>query len=94
MVSFSFNLFKAFIFGRINFKNTHIVYSSSPDLFTSLISHFIARRNKALHYFEIRDIWPLSQKVLHNFSSNNLLIKILSRIELFLYKKVIFNITT
>ena len=87
MVSFSFNLFKAFIFGRINFKNTQIVYSSSPDLFTSLISHFIARRNKALHYFEIRDIWPLSQKVLHNFSSNNLLIKILSRIELFLYKK-------
>ena len=43
MVSFSFNLFKAFIFGRINFKNTHIVYSSSPDLFTSLIAHFIAK---------------------------------------------------
>lgn len=86
MISFSFNLFKAFILRKINFTNIKVVYSSSPDLFTSFVSHFIAKRNKALHYLEIRDIWPLSQQILHNFSSNNFLIKILSKIEIFLYK--------
>ena len=86
MTSFSFNLFKAFIFRQINLKDIGVVYSSSPDLFTSLVSYLIARRNKARHYFEIRDIWPLSQQVLHNFSRNNVLIKILSKIEFFLYE--------
>lgn len=86
MISFSFNLFKAFIFGKINLKNIKVVYSSSPDLFTSLVAHLIAKSNNALHYFEIRDIWPLSQQILHNFSRNNVLIKILSKIEIFLYK--------
>ncbi len=42
---------------------------------------------KAPHYFEVRDIWPLSQQILHNFDKKNIVIRILTKIELFLYKK-------
>jgi hypothetical protein len=42
---------------------------------------------KVPHYFEIRDIWPLSQQILHNFDKKNIVILVLSSIELFLYQK-------
>lgn len=87
MTSFSLSLFIFFMFKKINIKNVKLVYSSSPDLFTSLVAYFIAKMKKALHYFEVRDIWPLSQQILHNFDKKNILIRILTNIELFLYQK-------
>lgn len=85
MTSFSLSLFMFFFFKKINFKNIKVVYSSSPDLFTSFVSQWIANKKKALHFFEIRDIWPLSQQVLHNFNDKNILINILMYIERYLY---------
>ena len=70
MISFSLSLF-IFMFKKINIKNVKLVYSSSPDLFTSLVCSLYCKKKKALHYFEIRDIWPLSQQILHNFDKNN-----------------------
>ncbi|MDC0917541.1 hypothetical protein OAQ61_00325 [Candidatus Marinimicrobia bacterium] len=93
MISFSTSLFFAFFLRKIKLDKVKIVYSSSPDLFTSYVSYYIARKNKAKHYFEIRDIWPLSQQILHNFNKNNILIKILSKIEFFLYKNSDFLIS-
>lgn len=87
MISFSFSLFIFFMFKKINIKNVKLVYSSSPDLFTSLVAHLIAKMKKVPHYFEIRDIWPLSQQILHNFDKKNIVILVLSSIELFLYQK-------
>lgn len=87
MTSFSLSLFIFFIFKKINIKNVKLVYSSSPDLFTSLVAYCIAKMKKAPHYFEVRDIWPLSQQILHNFDKKNILIRILANIELFLYQK-------
>lgn len=87
MISFSFSLLIFFMFRKINIKNVKLVYSSSPDLFTSLVAHLIAKMKKAPHYFEIRDIWPLSQQILHNFDKKNIAIRVLSNIELFLYQK-------
>ena len=87
MISFSLSLFIFFMFKKINIKNVKLVYSSSPDLFTSLVAHWIAKMKKAPHYFEVRDIWPLSQQILHNFDKKNIVIRILTKIELFLYQK-------
>ena len=87
MTSFSLSLFIFFMFKKINIKNVKLVYSSSPDLFTSLVAYCIAKIKKAPHYFEVRDIWPLSQQILHNFDKKNILIRILTNIELFLYQK-------
>ena len=87
MTSFSLSLFIFFMFKKINIKNVKLVYSSSPDLFTSLVAYCIAKMKKAPHYFEVRDIWPLSQQILHNFDKKNILIRILTNIELFLYQK-------
>ena len=47
---------------------------------------FMQKKTGAKHFFEIRDIWPLSQEVLHGFNSNNLIIRLLRFIELYLYK--------
>ena len=87
MASFSMNLFYLTITNRIPVKNIDLVYSSSPDLFTCLAGYFFAKKNKAKYFFEIRDIWPLSQIVLHGFSKNHPMVMILSFIERFLYKK-------
>ena len=85
MTSFSLNLFIFFTF-KSKIENVKYIYSSSPDLFSSLAAHVYAKKTGAKHFFEIRDIWPLSQEVLHGFNSNNLIIRLLRFIELYLYK--------
>lgn len=92
MTSFSFNLFIFFLF-KLRIKNVKCVYSSSPDLFSSLAAHYYAKKVGAKHFFEIRDIWPLSQEVLHGFNSKNLIIRLLRFIELYLYKNVDYIIS-
>ena len=68
MISFSKIFSFDFIFGKIALKKVDIVYASSPDLFSSLVAYYIAKRKKAKFILEIRDIWPLSQISLHKFS--------------------------
>ena len=87
MISFSKNLFFDFIFGKIVLKKVDIVYASSPDLFSSLVAYYIAKRKKAKFILEIRDIWPLSQISLHRFSRKHPVILLLRFIEIFLLKK-------
>ena len=87
MISFSKNLFFDFIFGKIALKKVDIVYASSPDLFSSLVAYYIAKRKKAKFILEIRDIWPLSQISLHKFSPKHPVILLLRFIEIFLLKK-------
>lgn len=87
MTSFSFNLLKSYILGRIDIKKIDIVISSSPDLFTSLVSYYISKRNNSKFILEIRDIWPLSQIVHHKFSKKHPVIIVLKMIERFLHKK-------
>jgi hypothetical protein len=87
MISFSKNLFFAFLFRKIKLDRVDIVYASSPDLFSSLVAYYIAKRKKAKFILEIRDIWPLSQIVIHKFSPKHPVILLMRSIELFLLKK-------
>ena len=94
MISFSKNLFFTFFYNRIKLKDIDFILTSSPDLFTSIVSYYIAKRKKSKFILEIRDIWPLSQVVLHNFSFKNPLIILLRYIELFLHRKADHIIST
>ena len=49
MISFSKNLFFDFIFGKIALKKVDIVYASSPDLFSSLVAYYIAKRKSKIY---------------------------------------------
>ena len=86
MFNFSFNLFYYLFLNRRKHK-VDLVYASSPDLFTCLVSYLYSKSISAKFFLEIRDIWPLSQIEIHNFSRNHPLIFLLTKIEIFLHRK-------
>jgi len=62
-----------------------VVICSSPSLVAYLAAWFVARRCKAKLIFDVRDIWPLTLRVLGGYSNKNPLILVLSIIERFGY---------
>ena len=86
MFGFSFNLFKYLFFNK-KFGKVDYVIASSPDLFTGFISYLFAKKHLSKFIFEVRDIWPLSQIELHNFSKYHPMIIIFKFIENLLHRK-------
>jgi len=86
MFSFSINLFW-YLKKNSSKHNPDIIYASSPDLMTCLIAYYFSKKKQTKFVFEIRDIWPLSQIDLHNFSEKHPMIFFLKKIEIFLHKK-------
>lgn len=95
MFYFAINLFAKFFLGKIRFsRKIDYVFSSSPDLFTAFVGLIFAKFHRSKHILEIRDIWPLSQIVHHNFSNFHPLILFMKGIENFLYKNSDIIIST
>ena len=86
MLGFSFNLYK-YLFFKKNFQKIDYVIASSPDLFTAFVGYLFAKKKSSKFILEIRDIWPLSQIELHNFSRNHPMIILLKYLENFLHRK-------
>jgi hypothetical protein len=86
MVGFSFNLYK-YLFFKKNFQKIDYVIASSPDLFTAFVGYLFAKKKSSKFILEIRDIWPLSQIELHNFSRNHPMIILLKYLENLLHRK-------
>lgn len=86
MFSFSLNLFWYFK-KNPNKHNPDIIFASSPTLLSCLAAYYFSKKTRAKFIFEIRDIWPLSQVDLHNFSYKHPMIFILKKIEILLHKK-------
>lgn len=86
MFSFSINLFW-YLKKNSSKHNPDIIYASSPDLITCIVAYYFSKKKQAKFIFEIRDIWPLSQVDLHNFSEKHPMIFLLKKIEIFLHKK-------
>lgn len=63
-----------------------IIISTSPQFFSACAAFIISRIKKVPFIFELRDIWPESIKAV-GAMNDSLAIKILERIELFLYHK-------
>lgn len=63
------------------------VIGSSMHPFAALAGWWLARRYKAKFIFEVRDLWPQVLIDMGEMSEHNPIIKVLRRLELFLYRK-------
>jgi hypothetical protein len=86
MVSFSKNLYFFLAKNKSSIKANY-VYASSPDLLTCLVGYFYSKKISAKFIFEVRDIWPLSQVVLHGYSKFHPVVMFLRVIEKYLHRK-------
>lgn len=64
-----------------------IVIGSLMHPLAALLGYKVAKKRKAKFYFEERDLWPQSLIDLGKVSPRNPIVLILSKLELFLYKK-------
>lgn len=64
-----------------------VIYTSSPDLFVCLFAEVFALKYKIRKVLEIRDLWPESIVHYNRMSVKNPIIRILYRLEKWLYKK-------
>lgn len=71
---------------RIKSKPDYIIYSS-PSLLGVVSAYVLAKYYDAKLVFDVRDIWPLTLIELGGFSNRNPLIRSMSIIEKFAYKK-------
>ena len=85
-VQFPFNLMRSL---HRNYKAEipDIIYASSPELFSTYFSILFAKKHKLPIIVEIRDLWPESIVEYSNFSKKNIIIKLLYRLEEWIYFK-------
>jgi glycosyltransferase involved in cell wall biosynthesis len=67
-------------------KAPDLVISTSPQFFSACAAYGISRMKNKPFVFELRDIWPESIKAV-GAMKDSLVIRLLERIELFLYRK-------
>lgn len=63
------------------------ILASSLSVFSVISGWILSRRHNSRFSFEVRDIWPLSLIELGNYSPSNPLIRVISFIEKFGYKR-------
>jgi len=64
-----------------------VIIGSSPHLFAALSAEFLAKKFKKPFVLEIRDLWPESLVDLGRFTNRHPLIKLMKKIEIYLYRK-------
>jgi glycosyltransferase involved in cell wall biosynthesis len=64
-----------------------VIIASSPHPFAGFAGWFIARIRKAKFLFEVMDLWPQTLIDIAGYNKNNPVVKILFKIEQFLYDK-------
>jgi glycosyltransferase involved in cell wall biosynthesis len=83
IIEFPLRLFKV----SKTISKPDVIYTSSPDLFTALTAILIAKKFKIKVVVEIRDLWPESIVEYSKISKKNIIIKILYKLEKWIYKK-------
>lgn len=84
MISYSF---KALKLGKHRGESPDVVIGSLMHPLAAIVGYLVAKKHKSKFYFEERDLWPQSLIDLGKVSSQNPVVTILSKLELFLYKK-------
>ncbi len=84
MVSFARNAYKTGVQLR---EKPDFIIGSSPHLFAALAGYFLAKKNRARFFLEIRDLWPLFLIEIGGMSKYNPLMVLFRLIEKYLYKK-------
>lgn len=85
-IQFPFNLIRC-LHRNYKTEKPDIIYASSPELFSTYLSILFARKHKLPILVEIRDLWPESIVEYSNLSRKNIIIKILYRLEEWIYYK-------
>lgn len=85
-VQFPFNLMRC-LHSKYRNEMPDIIYASSPELFSTYFSILFAKKRKLPIIVEIRDLWPESIVEYSNFSKKNIIIKLLYRLEEWIYYK-------
>lgn len=83
---FPFNLMRC-LHSKYRNEMPDIIYASSPELFSTYFSILFAKKHKLPIIVEIRDLWPESIVEYSNFSKKNIIIKLLYRLEEWIYYK-------
>ena len=68
-------------------KKHDVVIATSPQFFSAISGYFISLFKRSDFILEIRDLWPESIVTVGAMKESSLIIKILSKIALFLYKR-------
>jgi len=76
----------AIIAGFFCKKRYDVVFATSPPLFVGISGYVLSRLKNASFLLDVRDLWPLVAIALGELS-NEKIIKIAEKVELFLYKK-------
>jgi glycosyltransferase involved in cell wall biosynthesis len=70
-----------------NKKKPNLIIASSPSMFTFVTGYLLSLRYKCKLIIEVRDIWPLTIANYQILGDKNLVVKALSIIESFAYRK-------
>jgi glycosyltransferase involved in cell wall biosynthesis len=82
---FSF-LYSGIFIGKGLINKPDVIIATSPPIFVAIIGYVLSRLKKSKFIFEVRDLWP--ESIIQVGSLNNkLIIYVLKKIELFLYRK-------
>ncbi|MFD1707481.1 glycosyltransferase family 4 protein [Siminovitchia sediminis] len=77
----------SYALGVLKKANPDLVIGSSVHPLAALIGYKISRKANSLYYFEERDLWPQTFVDFGKLSKNNPLVKLLYKLERFLYLK-------
>lgn len=94
MVDFPFEIQKA-MKRLLKEGRPDVIYTSSPDIFVPYFAMRFGRKRGIPVVFEVRDLWPESIVEYNGMSRKNLIIRILYRLEKWMYKnaaQLIFTI--
>ncbi|WP_164219909.1 glycosyltransferase family 4 protein [Virgibacillus sp. YIM 98842] len=84
MLTFSY---RAFLIGRNVKEMPDLIIGSSVHPIAAYTGYQLSKVKNSLFYFEERDLWPQTLVDLGKFNENNFIIKLLYKLEFFLYKK-------
>jgi glycosyltransferase involved in cell wall biosynthesis len=90
-LSFGISSFIAGLFLKFD-----IIIATSPQFFTTWSAYGLSKVKKKPWIFELRDLWPESIKTVGAMKANSKIIRLLEKIELFLYRdsEKIISVTT
>jgi len=79
-------MLSATLFTPFLLKTCDLIIATSPQFFTAIAGFFISRMKRRPFVFEVRDLWPQSI-VTVGAIRNRLIISLLEKIEMYLYRK-------
>lgn len=85
IISFIDYIYKSINIGR-KIKDIDIIFATSTPLTIGIPGYILAKIKKSKFIFEVRDVWP-DVPIELGFIKNKLIIRLLKKFELFIYKK-------